>query len=217
MVDRAELFERAGADDAEAVLAALPADRPLHALRNPAGESLVLFCVYRRRRAVLGALLARNPPLTLHEAAALGARETVDAALAAAPWALDTLSPDGWTALHLAAHFGHCDVVDALLEAGADANLYARGFERNLPLHAAAAGGRLDCALRLVPVTADIDARQGGGWTALMLAAHEGMAPLVEALLARGADAALINDAGADALALARYGEWADIVDQLVE
>ncbi|MBL8837427.1 MAG: ankyrin repeat domain-containing protein [Alphaproteobacteria bacterium] len=217
MVERAELFERAGADDAPAVLAALPADRPLHALRTADGESLLLFCVYRRRRAVLAALLSRDPPLTLHEAAALGARAKVEAALAAAPWAIDTLSPDGWTALHLAAHFGHRGVVDALLAAGADANLRGRGFERNLPLHAAAAGGRLDCALRLVPVTADVDARQGGGWTALMLAAQNGLAPLVEALLERGADAALVNDAGIDALALARYGEWADIVDQFVE
>jgi len=217
MDDRAAIFAAAAADDAAAVLALLPDDRPLHALRNDAGETLVLFCVYRRRKAALAALLDRAPELTLHEAAALGDGARIAAALDAAPWAVDTLSADGWTALHLAAHFGHRGTIDVLLARGADANLYGRGFERNLPLHAATAGGKIDCALRLLEVTRNVDARQGGGWTALMLAAENGLAPLVEALLARGADPALVNDAGADALSLARAGLWADLVDRLVE
>jgi ankyrin repeat protein len=204
MSDLAALFDLAAADDVAAVLAALPAGRALHALRNANGESLVQFCAYRRRQAVLAALLARDPPLTVHEAATLGRANRVAAILAVSPWAIDTLSSDGWTALHLAAHFGHGEAVATLLAAGADANLYSRAFERNLPLHAACAGGKVDCALRLLPATADVDARQGGGWTALMLAAEDGLLPVVEALLARGADRAAVNAAGKTALELAR-------------
>jgi len=203
MTDIATLFERAAADDAVGVLALLPPGRALHTLRNPDGESLGQFCAYRRRPAVQGALLARNPPLTLHEAATLGRTDRVAEVLVAAPWAVDTLSPDGWTALHLAAHFGHAGTLAALLAAGADANLFSRAFERNLPLHAACAGGKVDCALRLLPVTADVNARQGGGWTALMLAAQEGLVAVVAALLARDADHTPANDAGKTALALA--------------
>jgi ankyrin repeat protein len=199
------LFELAAADDAEAVITALPAaGQALHQLRNANGESLIQFCAYRRHAATLAALLARDPPLTLHEAATLGRAARVTELLAGAPWAVDTLAPDGWTALHLAAHFGHGETLAVLLAAGADANLYGRGFERNLPLHAACAGGKVECALRLLPVTRDIDARQGGGWTALMLAAEDGLLPVVAALLARRADRALVNDAGRTALELAR-------------
>lgn len=200
----AALFELAAADDAVSVVAAVPAGQALHHLRNANGESLIQFCAYRRRETTLAALLARDPPLTLHEAATLGRAARVTELLAGAPWAVDTLAPDGWTALHLAAHFGHGETLAVLLAAGADPNLYGRGFERNLPLHAACAGGKVECALRLLPVTRDIDARQGGGWTALMLAAEDGLLPVVAALLARRADRALVNDAGKTALELAR-------------
>jgi ankyrin repeat protein len=118
----------------------------------------------------------------LHEAATLGHAERVSTVLTASPWAIDTLSPDGWTALHLAAHFGQNETLAILLAAGADANLYSRAFERNLPLHAACAGGKVECALRLLPATRDMDARQGGGWTALMLAAEDGLLPVVAAM-----------------------------------
>lgn len=203
MTDLKTLFDRAAADDATGVVTLLPEGRALHTLRNGNGESLIQFCAYHRRQAVLGALLARNPPLTLHEAATLGRTDRVTEVLTAAPWAVDTLAPDGWTALHLAAHFGHAGTVAALLASGADANLASRAFERNLPLHAACAGGKADCALRLLPATADVNARQGGGWTALMLAAEDGLVPVVAALLARNADRTLVNDAGKTALDLA--------------
>lgn len=216
MIDLAPLFDAAAADDVPRVQARLPAGRPLHALRNASGESLIQFCAYRHRDAVLAALLAGDPPLTLHEAATLGRTAAVAAILAAAPWTIDTLAPDGWTALHLAAHFGRVDAVAALLAAGADANLHGRGFERNLPLHAACAGGRSDCALLLLPATNDVNARQGAGWTALMLAAEDGLGAVVAALLARGADPRLINDAGKTARDLAQERGHAEIAARLL-
>jgi ankyrin repeat protein len=213
----AALFELAAADETVAVLAALPTGVPLHQLRNANGESLIQYCAYRRRPATLAALLAREPPLTLHEAATLGRADRIADVLAASPWAIDTLSPDGWTALHLAAHFGHATTLAALLASGADANLYSRAFERNLPLHAACAGGKVECALRLLPATRDIDARQGGGWTALMLAAEDGLLPVVAAMLARRADRALVNDKGKTALALAQERERSAVAHLLEE
>ena len=119
---------------------------------------------------------------------------------------MNTLSPDGWSALHLAAFFGKEPVVRRLLGAGADAGLRARGFEPNLPLHAACAGGTNNqaAAIALIEATPDVDATQTGGWTALMLAAANGMSEAVAALLAAGADASAVNDKGDKAAAIAR-------------
>ncbi|XP_065810159.1 oxysterol-binding protein-related protein 1-like isoform X1 [Labrus bergylta] len=54
----------------------------------------------------------------------------------------------GWTALHLACYFGHRDVVEELLKAGADANL--QNSMGDTPLHKAAYTGRKEIVLLLL-------------------------------------------------------------------
>ena len=105
----------------------------------------------------------------------------------AAPWSVDTLSPDGWTALHLAAFLGQGGALVALLEHGADARIFGRAFESNLPIHAAAAGRRIDKAsfAKLVAATGNPDALQKQGYTALMIAAANGFSDAVDVLAGR--------------------------------
>ena len=55
-------------------------------------------------------------------------------------------SAGGWTALHLAAHYGQPEVVRLLLAAGADVDALAENGEANTPLMAAVAGNRVDIA-----------------------------------------------------------------------
>ncbi|RXN37280.1 oxysterol-binding -related 1-like protein [Labeo rohita] len=57
-------------------------------------------------------------------------------------------SNHGWTPLHLACYFGHKDVVDALLKAGADANL--PNNVGDTPLHKAAFTGRKEVVMLLL-------------------------------------------------------------------
>jgi ankyrin repeat protein len=217
MVAHSNVFAAATQDDPALLLAALPVGVDPAALRDRDGTSLVLYCLYRGLRKNLAALVARSAPLPLHEAAALGDVAAVDHALARAPDTLHLLSPDGWTALHLAAFFGHAAVVARLLARGADPALWSRAFEHNLPLHAACAGRhqKADVVCLLIAVTGDLDARQGGGWTPLMLASANGMAETVDALVTAGADRALVNDAGKTAAALAHEHGHEAIADRL--
>jgi ankyrin repeat protein len=201
-----DIFATAAQDDPAALFAALPTDRSPNDLRDRDGTSLLLHCLYRGLKHNLAALRERCTPLPLHEAAALGDDLAVAAALIRAPDALRLLSADGWSALHLAAFFGHAATVRLLLARGADANLWSRGFEHNLALHAACAGRteKPDVVRALIPATADLNACQGGGWTPLMLAAVNGMATTAALLREAGASTALRNDQGKTAAELAR-------------
>ncbi|XP_078384426.1 oxysterol-binding protein-related protein 1-like [Oculina patagonica] len=67
----------------------------------------------------------------------------------------------GWTPLHLAAYFGHMNVVKALLEKGADVN--ARNGMGDTPLHRAAFTGRADVVTLLIQYNADVTIINGEG------------------------------------------------------
>ncbi|MBI3516655.1 MAG: ankyrin repeat domain-containing protein [Proteobacteria bacterium] len=217
MIDVAAVFAATQDDDPTRLLAALPSGASPFALRDRDGVSLVLHCLYNGLKRNLDALLARDEALPLHEAAALGDDAAVAAALERSPAALHLLSPDGWTALHLAAFFGRPSTVTLLLARGADAALWSRAFEHNLPLHAACAGRteKAEVVRALIAATRDLDARQGGGWTPLMLASANGMAAAVQLLLAAGADWTLANDHGKTALDLAREHGHTAIAERL--
>jgi hypothetical protein len=70
----------------------------------------------------------------------------------------------GWSALHLAAHYGQLNVVQILIEAGANLNSLAENNEANTPLMAAVAGGQIEIVSQLVksgadPLRTDADGR----------------------------------------------------------
>lgn len=193
---RDPIFALLEGDDPSSLIKAIGDDRELHRLKDEEGASLILHCLYNGYEAAQNALLALGPVLTLHEAAALGREDVIRENLAKVPWAIDNLSPDGWTALHLAAFFGRYPVVSALLDAHADANVWSRAFIRNYPLHSACAGAHTQCALALIPVTTDLDAKDNNGYTPLMLAASHGLRDVVGDLIAEGASPRLRSSAG---------------------
>jgi ankyrin repeat protein len=101
---------------------------------------------------------------------------------------VDEPSPDGFSALHLAAFFGRPEVARRLLDRGADPNPWATGGLHVQPLHSAVAGGHESIAAMLVDAGADVNAVQDGGFTPLMGAAQNGLVDTVALLLAHGAD-----------------------------
>src|SRR5262249_49467319 len=157
------LFALADADDATALIEALGATESFR-VRNDNGETLLLYSIFRGRTKCVDALKARST-LTLHEASAIGDARRVEEWVRAAPWAIQSLSADGWPALHLAAFLGHNTVILKLLDLGADATQWARAVEQNLAIHAAAAGRRIERETygRLIVATGDPDVLQKQG------------------------------------------------------
>lgn len=111
-------------------------------------------------------------------------REVLDAT----PDLLNAQSREGWTALQLAAYFGHANAVGFLLDRGADVGARSTNEMANTALHGAIAGKRAEIVPLLLEHGADREATDSGGNTALHLAAHEGVPEIVEVLLRRGAN-----------------------------
>jgi ankyrin repeat protein len=191
MTDSKALLALADTDDAAALLAAL-GDTPTYAVRSETGETVFLYSLYRGKMKCVEALQPRGG-LALHEAAAGGDAARVDALIAAAPWTIQSLSADGWTALHLAAFLGRDAVVLRLLELGGDARQWGRAFEANLPIHAACAGRRIgkSAFAKLVNATGDPNVALKDGHTPLMIAAGNGFSDAVEVLHEAGAECSL--------------------------
>ena len=166
--------------------------------------SKILEAVYHGRKDELAALLGASPALTIFEAAAVGDAARVRAILDADATALGARSDDGWTALHLAAHFGHVDVVHLLLARRADVHARSTNAMANQPLHAAAAGrAAATIAAQLLTHGAKVDATQTGGFTALHEAAFKNDVALVNLLLVHGASVTLRTNDGETAEAIA--------------
>jgi uncharacterized protein len=161
-----------------------------------ADVSPILRAVYDGDGAALERLLAGDPELDVFEAAALGRDERVQGLLTAQPGLVDDHTPDGFTALHLAAFFDHPVVARSLLARGADPCARAENDIAVEPLHSAAASSARDVAAQLLDAGADVNAQQRGGFTPLAAAAQNGDDALADLLVARGADTELADDEG---------------------
>jgi ankyrin repeat protein len=151
----------------------------------------------------------------IHVAAKDGDTDEVAALLSMDNRLTRTHDADGWTPLHLAAHYGHPATVAILLHNNAPVDIRSANQMANTPLHAALAGRRADVVKILVDAGADVNAKQHGGWVPLHSAAANGDRAMVELLIARGADRNAVNDAGVSAAAFARERGHAALADYL--
>lgn len=108
----------------------------------------------------------------------------------------------GYTPLHLAARIGATtDCLEALLRAGG-ANPNAEDYDQRTPLHAAIGKSEsvFDTLETLVAWGADVNHKDVYGFTALHLAALDGLAQCVEMLIFHGADVSTKSKKGTSAL-----------------
>jgi uncharacterized protein len=91
----------------------------------------------------------------------------------------------GNTLLMLASYHGHAEMVDALLDCGADPD--RRNLRGQTPLGGVAFKGYVEIAELLLDAGADLNADQGGGTPPLMFASLFGRTEMVRLLQQRGA------------------------------
>lgn len=156
--------------------------------------------------------LAGDQHLSLAELAAFGDLNAVAMRLQESPTAVHEWSPDGWTPLHLAAFFGHAEIVVRLLRAGADHTVQARSAQGNSALHAAIAGRlQLAAVTALLSAGADPAAVDRHGYAPIHLAASRGDRAVAELLLACGADPGVQTRDGKRAADIAMDRGYAEV------
>lgn len=124
--------------------------------------------------------------------------------------------PDsGRTPLHFAVENNDCEMVEQLLERGADVNV--REKTGNTPLHFAAIGNASEVAELLLDRGAYVNAQDSGGTTPLHNAAsNNASSEAAEVLLSHGADVNVQNNDGNTPLDLARRGDASETVELLL-
>jgi ankyrin repeat protein len=217
MPDERDMMAAVAAGDTAGVVELLAVDPSLASARGADGVSALLLARYRFDRPTMDAILAADPEIDAFEAAALGRIERLRERLLATPEAAAAYSPDGFTALHLAAFFGKPEAVKVLLDAGASADAYTRNAFANQPLHAAAAGQHVEVCRLLLSAGADVNATQHGGYTPLHEAAQHGDDEMVELFLSAGADPTITVEDGGTAADLAEAAGHPDVAHRLRE
>ena len=201
-----ELFKAIETGDLKAVQSIVETDPDALRATNSEGITPIVYAAYWGQPEIRDWLLSVAPSLAFWEAATTGRRSRMQELIRDEPIQLHAFSPDGFTALHLAAFFGQPEMVRVLIEAGADVSAWTTNALANQPLHAAVAGPvhtRLPIARLLVEAGAPVNERQSGGFTPLMAAAQNGDEELADFLLSHDADPSAKDDQGRSSADLA--------------
>jgi len=177
------------AGNREAVVALLAENRARASEPVENGVSPVMYALYVREPEIARLLAAAKGTVDIFEAAGLGDAKRLTAILAADPLAAVDWSPDGFTALHVAAYLGDAAGATILLEAGADASAPSRNALLVQPLHSAAASANVEVARVLIEQGADVNAEQRDGFLPLDSANRNHDGAMQALLLAHGAHA----------------------------
>src|SRR5688572_13493541 len=94
--------------------------------RTPEGVSYISLAMYHRQPEIARLLAAKRNDLDLPEACAVGDIDRVRRLVSSDANTVSEFSNDGFAPVALAAFFGHPDIVEALIAAGADVNAQAR-------------------------------------------------------------------------------------------
>ena len=195
MSDDKNIFSTVSQNELEEFRALIANDPSLARARNEQRLSLLMWMLYHQKRDWLDEITPLLDELDLFEAVAIGDVARTKGLIDEQSEQVNTVAPDGFQVLGLASFFGQPEIVAVLIAAGADVNYQAPG---NLltALHGAVAGKSVASARHLLAAGANIDAKQHGGYTALMAAAANGLIEILRLLLEHDADTAITDDQG---------------------
>ncbi|XP_062869225.1 DNA-binding protein RFXANK [Trichomycterus rosablanca] len=154
----------------------------------------------RQRGNEVTVLPATLDNLSIHQLAAHGETSRVKTLLASDKSLLNSQDERGFTPLMWAAAFGEIEMVQFLLEKGADPKTFAR--ERESALSLASVGGYADIVSILLKCDVEVDSYDWNGGTPLLYAVRGNHIKCVEALLKHGADITFEADSGYSPVAL---------------
>jgi len=167
------------------------------------GLSPIMIAAYYGQREIASFLADKTVALSIYEASATGKINNILRLLARDPQLVNAYADDGFQALGLACYFGHYDVVEYLVKAGAPVNLRSRNELKAAPIQSAAAAGHEQIVELLLKHGADPNIREQGGYTPLHAAAQNGDEDMIRALIYGGADLLLRSNDGKTPLDLA--------------
>jgi ankyrin repeat protein len=160
------------------------------------------------------------PPKTktknLAEAVTVGNVNDVKIFLQRDPEAIHRPGANDMLPIQLAADYGHSEVIQLLLQAGADVNAPHVKVQAT-PLQYAAEAGHLDAVRTLLAANAKVDAVDSQGRTPLMWAISNGQVPVIQELLQHGAKVDGVNSQGLTPLMLAASKGQVPVIQELLQ
>jgi uncharacterized protein len=183
--------------------------------REKNGVSAIFLALYRGNKTAALAIASKKLELDVFEASAVGDLERLKNTVNNDPSSVFSYSPDGFTALALAAYLGQKESAEYLVERGADLNALARNDTGYTALTGAVSQNHNGIAKFLVVKGAQVNHGYEGGFTPLMHAAYAGNVELVSFLLENGADPTAKNEEGKTPLTFALEKNHAQIIELL--
>jgi ankyrin repeat protein len=200
-----EFFDAIKQGDMAEVESLLKRDAVLiHAREN--GLSPIMVAAYHFEPQIASFLADKTVAITIFEAAATGKINNAIRLLARDPNLVNAYSEDGFQPLGLACYFGHYDVAEYLVKAGAGINSRSINRLKAAPIQSATARGHRRIVKLLLEHGAEPNIREQGGFTPLHAAAQNGDEELIRVLLYGGADLTIAGNNGKTALDLALEG-----------
>lgn len=173
----------------------------IHAKEN--GLSPIMVAAYHHEPEIASYLADKTVAITIFEASATGKINNVIRQLARDPQLVNAHSEDGFHPLGLASYFGHLELAEYLIKAGAPINSPSRNGLKAAPIQSAAAAGHEKVVQMLLQLRADPNVREGNGYTPLHAAAQNKDVEMIRTLIYGGADITLVGSDGKSPLDLA--------------
>ncbi len=212
---QARLFKAIEGGKLEEVRELLEVDPSRGSSHNSDGASALIWAAYYRHAAIAELLMGHGARPNVFEDSVLNLSEQLQKLLRSDRTLIDSYSFDGWTPLHLAAHFGSLDAIRTLLATGASHQAVSHNSEGNQPLQAAAAGRQVGAVGLLLEAGAEVDAPSEVGFIALHSAAASGDVRLTRMLLQAGAKVDGKAKGGKTPVELAVEADHAEVIEML--